>query len=200
MRVKTEAKRRAILEAAKGVFLARGYHAASMAEVAARVGGSKQTLYSYFPSKEQLFLTAMLERGAALFEPLLTALRDSPDLPAALEAYAIAFLRLICADEFLACVRIIHAEGAKSDLGAEFYLHGPKPCRDSIAERLRRAMAEGRMRQADPWRAALHLEGLCESGPYQRLLEGSLAAVSDQDLVQAAQAAVEVFVRGYEIR
>lgn len=56
------------------------------------------------------------------------------------------------------------------------------------------------MRQAEPWRAVVHLEALCEAGPYQRLLEGSVGSVSDDELVRAAEAAAEVFIRGYEVR
>jgi AcrR family transcriptional regulator len=200
VRVKTEEKRDAILEAAKGVFLERGYGGASMAEVAARAGGSKQTLYSYFSSKEQLFVAVMLERGAPLFDALLASFRDSPDLPSALREFAVAFLRLACTEEFLSFRRIVNAEGAKSNVGALFYEHGPRRFGESLAERMQQAMDEGRMRRAEPTRAAVHLQALCEAGPYQRLLEGALRTVADEELVQAAEAAVEVFIRAYEVR
>jgi hypothetical protein len=36
--------------------------------------------------------------------------------------------------------------------------------------------------------------------PYQRLLEGSVDAVTNAEFVKAAEEAVDVFVRGYEIR
>ena len=40
-----------MLDIARAAFLREGYAAASMSEIAAKVGGSKATLYSYFPSK-----------------------------------------------------------------------------------------------------------------------------------------------------
>ena len=52
---RADTRRQAILEVAREVFLQEGYAAASMSVIAARVGGSKAPLYSYFPSKEQLF-------------------------------------------------------------------------------------------------------------------------------------------------
>jgi AcrR family transcriptional regulator len=55
VRVKTAARREAILAAAKQVFQDMGYDRASMDEVAARFGGSKATVYRYFGSKEALF-------------------------------------------------------------------------------------------------------------------------------------------------
>ena len=48
-------KRRQIVEGARQVFMAQGFDAASMGEIARAAGVSKGTLYVYFKSKEQLF-------------------------------------------------------------------------------------------------------------------------------------------------
>jgi AcrR family transcriptional regulator len=201
LRLKSEEKRLAILEAAKEIFLERGYGAASMAEVSARVGGSKQTLYSYFPSKEDLFVAVMLEKGANSFDLVFADLRAARDnLPSALRDFAIAFLRLLGTDEIVALRRIIYAEGAKFGFGRRFYDIGPKRCWSQLAEEFDRAMEEGRMRRADPWVAAMHFSGLCETGPYQRLLEGAIDTLTDEDIVEVADAAIDVFVRAYDVR
>ncbi|WP_206336533.1 TetR/AcrR family transcriptional regulator, partial [Pseudomonas viridiflava] len=50
VRVLTDAKRDAIIDAAAQVFQEDGFEAASMAAIAARVGGSKSTLYRYYNS------------------------------------------------------------------------------------------------------------------------------------------------------
>src|SRR5271169_4034828 len=69
-----DAKRRVILEVARDIFQARGYAAASMSEIAARVGGSKGTLYNHFRSKEELFSAFMndvcVSQAAIYFDPL----------------------------------------------------------------------------------------------------------------------------------
>ena len=49
------AKRRQIMDGARAVFLAQGFDAASMGEIARAAGVSKGTLYVYFDSKEKLF-------------------------------------------------------------------------------------------------------------------------------------------------
>src|SRR6202050_1736457 len=71
---RSDAKRRAILDVATEVFLAQGYAATSMSEIAAKLGGSKGTLYNYFRSKEELFSAFITEtcQGPAirLFESL----------------------------------------------------------------------------------------------------------------------------------
>ena len=49
------AKRRQIVDGAREVFLARGFDAASMGDIAKAAGVSKGTLYVYFKNKEELF-------------------------------------------------------------------------------------------------------------------------------------------------
>ncbi|MCD4482957.1 TetR/AcrR family transcriptional regulator, partial [Chromobacterium vaccinii] len=66
MRTKSENKRQGLVAAATEVFVERGYEAASMSEISARAGGSKATLYNYFPSKEALFLDVMRSLTAEL--------------------------------------------------------------------------------------------------------------------------------------
>src|SRR5579863_8801536 len=69
---RSDAKRRAIMQVARAAFLARGYAATSMSEIAAKLGGSKGTLYNYFRSKEELFEALMAEtcqgQAAAAFD------------------------------------------------------------------------------------------------------------------------------------
>ncbi|HEY2834957.1 MAG TPA: helix-turn-helix domain-containing protein, partial [Rhizomicrobium sp.] len=55
-------RREAILKVAHTAFLSDGYAATSMSAIAAKVGGSKATLYYYFPSKEELFLAVIDEK------------------------------------------------------------------------------------------------------------------------------------------
>lgn len=199
MRVKTEAKRLAILAAAKATFLERGYEASSMAQVSVRAGGSKQTLYNYFSSKEELFVAVMLETAAKRFDPLFAAFcADSPvAMKPALAGFGRAWLALVGSDEPLAARRIIAAEGARSNLGRLFYENGPRRGWTQMAEGFAQAMAAGRLRPADPGRAAGHFQALLEAGPYQRLLEGSADRPSPDDIAAAVDAAVDVFWRAY---
>jgi len=58
--LRAHARRDRILDAALRVFAARGYHAASVDEIAARADTSKGGVYFHFPGKQALFL-ALLE-------------------------------------------------------------------------------------------------------------------------------------------
>jgi len=62
-----------MLDVAYRVFAERGYHGASMDEIALGVGVTKPMLYSYFGSKEGLYLSCVGRAGAEL----LAGLRDA---------------------------------------------------------------------------------------------------------------------------
>ena len=74
------ARRGQIMEAALACFARAGYHATTMADVAAQAGVSKGTPYLYFPSKEALFIALHDEWDCGLAERIdsaVTALADS---------------------------------------------------------------------------------------------------------------------------
>jgi TetR/AcrR family transcriptional regulator, cholesterol catabolism regulator len=70
-----------ILTAAAELFRARGYRAATLEELARRLGMSKKTLYGHFRSKEDL-LAAIFHRTMSLVEVGLATIRASRAAPA----------------------------------------------------------------------------------------------------------------------
>src|SRR6516164_9632633 len=72
-RLPKPARRRQLLAAAQEVFVAQGYHAAAMDDIAERAGVSKPVLYQHFPGKLELYL-ALLESSA---EELLKIMKDA---------------------------------------------------------------------------------------------------------------------------
>jgi AcrR family transcriptional regulator len=73
------ARRRQLLDAAMEVFVARGYHAAAMDEIAERAGVSKPVLYQHFPGKQELYLALLDESVEKLIEAVVAALRSTTD-------------------------------------------------------------------------------------------------------------------------
>ena len=72
-RMPRPARRLQLLGAARDVFVAQGYHAAAMDEIAERAGVSKPVLYQHFPGKLELYL-ALLDESV---DELLTAVSDA---------------------------------------------------------------------------------------------------------------------------
>jgi AcrR family transcriptional regulator len=69
-RVPRAERERQMLDVADDVFAERGYHAASMDEIARRVGVAKPMLYNYFGSKQGLYLANVQRHGQTLVERL----------------------------------------------------------------------------------------------------------------------------------
>jgi AcrR family transcriptional regulator len=73
------ARRRQLLAAAQEVFVAQGYHAAAMDDIADRAGVSKPVLYQHFPGKRELYLALLDESIEALIEAVRQALASTTD-------------------------------------------------------------------------------------------------------------------------
>ncbi len=199
MRVKTEEKRQAILAAAKDVFLLSGFEAASMAEIAKVSGGSKQTLYSYFASKDELFIAVMLEYGLRLIQPAFQVLDEDKDLADGLKAFGRAFLTGISTPDVVAFRRVLAGEGARSGLGPLFYQNGPLMGLTRLAGFMERQMAQGRMKAVPPFTAAEQFIALCESGPLRLHIQGVRGPITQDEIAEAVDRAVDLFTGGYGI-
>lgn len=197
MRVKTDARRQAIVNAATEVFREVGYDRASMATISARVGGSKATLYSYFKSKEELFAAAMLDAINADAQSLIELMQSSEkDLKKLIRKIGLGYVRLICLPQALAITRTAVAEGANSNIGPLLYERGPSGAVDQIAIFITKLIEEGQIRRVDPRVAALHLKALFDAGIQEPLLFGALPELTAENAVDAA---VDTFMRAYAV-
>lgn len=198
MRQKSEARRQAILNAAAAVFQETGFERASMSEICLRVGGSKATLYSYFASKEELFYEVMTLATEAEFQVTLQALDPAiEDMTQALEGFGRRLLTFLHSPQVLAVRRLVVAEAGRSDLGRKCYAMGPERSEAEMAEFLQQAMDKGKLRQANPRVAALHLKGLLEAEWLDRFLFQILEKSDPEEIATTVQQAVLVFMAAY---
>jgi AcrR family transcriptional regulator len=195
VRVKTEDRRQAILQAAMAVFREGGYERASMAEIAARVGGSKATLYGYFASKEELYAAAMFDSAreeATKLEQMLDTSQASITL--VLEKFGKSYLYFVTSPDIVAKKRSIFGQGGFSPVGAMLYAGGPKQTLGKLAEYIASQMRAGVLRQANPDIAALHLQGLLEAG----IVEPGLFGVPPRFPIEdAVPCAIQAFMAIY---
>ena len=196
MRVRTEARRQAILETAARAFLELGYERASMSEIAARLGGSKATLYGYFPSKEDLFVHVV--EHIAQIEPVFAELAHLTDEEPrrVLERTGERFLAAVTSPDALAAGRMVIAQSAQSDNGQPFLDLRAKRVAELAAYLLATTKA-GRLNVKDPPVAALHLLALFESDLIWRALLGSRQRCTRSQIRHAAAQAVGVFMAAY---
>lgn len=192
-------RRQAIIEIAAHSFMLHGYAATSMSAIAAELGGSKGTLWNYFPSKEDLFAAVLDDRIAAYRERLGALLDAEPDVRTALTDFCRGFIAKITSPDALALHRLVSAESGRfPELGAAFYRRAPEMTRIMVAGFLKRQMATGKLRLADPLQAARILLCLCSGGSQQEMLWGR-PAPDDATLRAEADFAVDIFMRAYAI-
>jgi AcrR family transcriptional regulator len=90
-RMPRPARRMQLLGAARDVFVAQGYHAAAMDEIAERAGVSKPVLYQHFPGKLELYLALLDESANELVKIMSEALSSTSDnrqrVPATFKAF-----------------------------------------------------------------------------------------------------------------
>lgn len=198
MRIKTETKRREILDAAAIEFSRRGFHETTLGHVAARMGSSKATLYNYFPSKTALFAAMLAAAAHPATAALLETLdRDAP-LAERLAAFARAFVRMQAGEHAVAIQRLVIAESAKmgSALGAFRDDPAIQPW-PRVAEILRTEQSRGSLRAGDCAEMARHLCALLQGDLPMRLLFGEPPTFTDAQRDASADSAVRMFLAAY---
>src|ERR1700730_5415566 len=195
---KSDIKRQAILENAYRLFRAQGFDGTSMAHITSEVGGSKATLYSHFPSKEELFVECMmaaLENYMSDTLKHLDASRNDPE--AALRSFGTSVLNFICSPEQVEVRRLMIAEAARSGTGKLFF-DKLSALGLQIASFLNLCTASGLLRRDDPDLAADHLGALLEAEILEPLLlHVREASPDEEETALAARRAVGAFLRAY---
>lgn len=199
-RPKDPAKRQAILDAAKELFVRNGYASTSMDAVAAEAGVSKLTVYSHFTDKETLFSAAVVarceEQMPALFDELN---RDVPAQTLLLNV-ARGFQTLINSPESIELHRLMVTLGTQDpQLSQIFFEAGPQRILQETERLLSRLEKTGQLRFDSPKTAAEHFLSLIKGVCNFRLLVGC-GEMPDAATAEAhVQEVVGLFMRAYGV-
>ncbi len=197
-RPKDLAKRQAILEAAKTLFLNKGYDGSSMDAIAAEAGVSKLTVYSHFTDKETLFAAAVQSKCEEQLPELLFELSQDAPIEQVLLNIGRGFHTLINSCESVALHRLMVSLAAQdSKLSKMFYDAGPQLILDEMKHLLSQAHATGKLCIPDPLSAADQFFCLIKGGANFRLLIGCGEAQQGEAAEQHVRDAVGVFLRAY---
>lgn len=192
------ARRARVVDTAREMFFALGYGGTAMSAVAARVGGSKTTLWNLFPSKQDLFIAVvddLVERfGSALDNPLDPAL----PLVEGLATFARGMMGIVLSPPIIELRRLVVGEAGRfPELGRLYYERGPRRGKAKLAEYLAAAMEDGRVRRSDPERLARQFAALCQSHVHEHRLLGLADRTTAEEVVGDIAAAIESFVRAW---
>jgi AcrR family transcriptional regulator len=98
-RLPRPARRTQLLGAAREVFVAHGYHAAAMDDIAECAGVSKPVLYQHFPGKLDLYLALLDQHGDELVAAVRAALASTTDNKQRVAATIAAYFAFVDGDD-----------------------------------------------------------------------------------------------------
>jgi len=192
-------KTAAIVDAAREAFLARGFDAASMDQIALAAGVSKRTVYNRFRSKEELFGAAITESCANLLPLDITEIEASLPPVEFILALAREVLRGILSPEALSLKRIAAFEAERTpSIGKAYMENGPKCMVDQAAPIMARLARKGVFRIDDVHQAIWQLGALITEPLYTRVLMGDEPEDLDAAIDEQAARGVDAFMKIYK--
>ena len=165
-----ERNKREILEAAMHVFSERGFHDASIQDIAARAEFAVGTIYALYDTKEDLYRALLLQHAQEATAKFTEALEHGEDEHAQLWNYVQAKGRLF--EHKMKLARLIFTETLGTGIS---FKAGPNPELKSMYDTWHRRLAQifaagmehGVFRKANPLSLALALEGMTNQFLYQ---------------------------------
>jgi AcrR family transcriptional regulator len=198
LKTSRDKRRDAIIEVARQVFFEEGYAAASMSTIAARLGGSKGTLYNYFRSKEELFEAQVREGCARIAEDAFDMLADDRPIAEVLARLGESYLGHLYSEWAVRTYRVVVAEAVRSpQLARIFYEAGPAVGLKRLETFLEKACARGVVRVEDCEMAAGEFLTLCRGHQHFVYVLNLEAGPSPEQIKAQAAHAVSLFLKGY---
>jgi AcrR family transcriptional regulator len=190
-------KRRQIIEGARTVFLAQGFDAASMGEIARKAGVSKGTLYVYFASKEELFEAIAEEQCGFQAERVFELDPADHDVAAVMTRLGIAFTHYLCHRSTSPIRTVIAIADRMPEVGRQFYESGPAVGIAKLAAYLRAQNEAGVLDVADCEIAAGQFLESCLAGTFKPVLFNFAPPPPDERIAYVVGIAVRTFMKAY---
>lgn len=192
------AKRRQIVEGAREIFLAQGFDAASMSDIARAAGVSKGTLYVYFANKEQLFEAIVQEQCVVHAEGVFDLDPNDHDVEATLTRLGTTYVEMLCRPDKASALRIVMAIADRMpEIGKLFYETGPAVGIAKLAAYLRAQNDAGVLAVDDLDIAACQFMEACKATLFVPVLFNFRAAPEPEAIRRVVGVAVKSFMRAY---
>lgn len=188
-----------ILDAAQAEFMRAGYVAASTNAITEAFGGSKATLFRYFPTKQDLLHAVMRRIGASWRVEAWNEL-DHRDPRSWLIAFSELTLKWLLHEEVMFIGRLGIGEGRKitgaiKSIRDAFPAVAGEPLQQMLREKLREWTAEGLLNSRSFKHDATHFFDLTFSGAISRALYG-FPRMTNKAIDAHVQRCVDLFLRG----
>ncbi|QKK20871.1 TetR/AcrR family transcriptional regulator [Rhizobium indicum] len=195
------AKRMSILDAAADVFCRQGFAGASIDEIAAVAGVSRQTIYNHYREKETLFVAVVedvMNRANAMLFSVLSTFPDRADnLEDDLTAFAVRLNKnCICNHDGKFLRKLVQTEGERyPHLFESWRQQGPGKLTTALSALFGRLAHKGALAIDDFDVAARQFVALGNADLQMMILLGGTP--TDEELENAARNAVHTFLKAY---
>jgi TetR/AcrR family transcriptional repressor of mexJK operon len=195
--------RAAVVEAARRLFMRRGFAGTTMEEIAAAAGLTKRTVYNNYPDKAALF-TQIVGNVTVLADEFVRSLRErfpggitTANLDEVLHDLGRRLALGIVRPEVVALRRLLIGEAREfPSLAREYFDRAPGQVLSELAAGFERLGRRGLLRVNDPRRAAAQFAYLVAGETLDRaVLVGVTPA--REEVVACAQDGVETFLARY---
>ena len=183
-----------LIEAAEDIFLAKGYHAATMSDVAKAAGMSKKTVYTMIDSKADLFVAILAHHQSLLQFPTPEPGWTIRDI---LNANLLCLARFLLSPGQIALLRLIMAEYTHSpDFGRIFLRNRVTKAKFKLENCLAEIAVQHPCLVTNPKEMAAMLFGMAIGEFHLGALIGFRSTPSKLALEKRVRQAVDIFLGG----
>jgi len=196
-RTRSLAKRQQILDSASHLFMENGYDGVSMDSIAKTANVSKQTLYSHFGKKDELFRYCIESRCiTSMMSPRL--FDESLSTEVVLLELAEHFANLVMSEDGVKILRICVAGAEKyPEVSELFFQAGPETLIDLFSSYLKRKVGSKELKIDNCRYAACQFLFMIKSEQALRVLLGLPKTLNEAEMKEYRHNTVQLFLKGY---
>lgn len=196
-RSKNEAKRQQILDSAINLFTEQGFAATSMELIAKNADVSKQTVYSHFGSKDDLF-SASIEQRCESLHILDLSMHDLSDPKTILLELAKRLIEIITSKQACAVHKICAFESnAYPQVSDIFYQAGPLRVTNELSLLMEKLHQQKVLYIENPRYAALQFLNMIKGELWMQVEFNTKERISPKEVDEYLRDSVDFFIRGY---
>jgi AcrR family transcriptional regulator len=195
------ARREAFLAAARQVFEKKGFAEATLDDVVALSGGSRQTLYALFGGKQGLFEAITSDTCETIFQGLTPENLATRATEEVLKEVGTRYLAIVTSPSCLNLNRLVVAEAPRiPEVVQRFWKLGPGRSRAFLAEFFHRQIERGLLRMQDSRAGADYFLDMLSGTVRLQCLIGLRQPPMPQEIEEIVQGAVAQFLNGCLVR
>jgi TetR/AcrR family transcriptional repressor of mexJK operon len=191
------ARRDAFLAAAREVFSKKGFAEATLDDVIALSGGSRQTLYALFGGKQGLFEAITSDTCKTIFQGLTPEKLATRATDEVLKEVGTRYLAIVTSPTCLSLHRLVIAEAPRiPEVAQRFWKLGPGRSRAFLAEFFDRQIERGLLRMPNSRAGAEYFLDMLSGTVRLQCLIGLRQPPTPQEIEEIVQGAVVQFLNG----